>query len=112
VNADSSYNSEAGWGGFSNNLGTFIGSDGGVSQFEIEPAYHPGVQPTGFRTIPDVSKPPGDLPVIAFTMISVPRSIFERFTASPGGYASATELSGDSAMATSAVRCLGCGREA
>ena len=33
----------------------FIGSGGGVSQFEAEPTYQLGVQSTGYRTTPDVS---------------------------------------------------------
>ncbi len=55
LNADGSYNSETGWGYYANQLGTFIGSGGGVSQYESEPAYQQGVQSTGGRTIPDVS---------------------------------------------------------
>jgi hypothetical protein len=55
VNADNSYNSETGWGYFSDGMGAFIGSGGGISQFESEPAYQLGVQSTGYRTTPDVS---------------------------------------------------------
>ena len=55
LNADNSYGSEAGWGYYSNSLGTFIGSGGGISQFENEPAYQQGVQSLGNRTIPDVA---------------------------------------------------------
>ena len=55
LNADNSYNSETGWGYFSNAAGTFIGSGGGISQYEVEPAYQQGVQSTGSRTTPDVS---------------------------------------------------------
>ena len=45
-------------------LGTFIGSGGGLSLYEPEPAYQQGVQSTGSRTTPDVSlrgrsRPPG-----------------------------------------------------
>ena len=36
-------------------LGTFIGTGGGISLYEPEPAYQEGVQCTGSRTIPDVS---------------------------------------------------------
>ena len=55
LNADNSYNSETGWGYFSNSSGTFIGSGGGISQYESEPAYQQRVQSTGSRTTPDVS---------------------------------------------------------
>ena len=56
VNADNSYNSEVGWGGNSSAQGgTFIGSGGGVSQYEAEPAFQTAVQTTGYRTTPDVS---------------------------------------------------------
>ena len=55
LNADNSYNSETGWGYFSTLAGTFIGSGGGLSQYESEPAYQAGVQSTGSRTTPDVS---------------------------------------------------------
>ncbi len=55
LNADGSYNNETGWGYYANQLGKFIGSGGGVSQYEAEPAYQQGVQSTGGRTIPDVS---------------------------------------------------------
>jgi hypothetical protein len=55
LNADSSYNSETGWGYESAAAGTLIASGGGLSQFEPEPAYQQGVQATGFRTTPDVS---------------------------------------------------------
>ncbi|MGA2255010.1 MAG: Ig-like domain repeat protein [Thermoguttaceae bacterium] len=55
LNADNSYNGEAGWGYTSAALGTFIGSGGGISQYESEPAYQEGVQSTGSRTTPDVS---------------------------------------------------------
>jgi hypothetical protein len=54
LNADNSYNSETGWGYYSDTLGTFIGSGGGISQFEAEPAYQQGVQSLGNRTTPDV----------------------------------------------------------
>ncbi len=55
LNADQSYNSETGWGYYSDSVGAAIGSGGGISQFESEPAYQQGVQSTGFRTTPDVS---------------------------------------------------------
>ena len=55
LNADNSYNSETGFGYESSALGTFIGSGGGISLYEPEPAYQQGVQSTGSRTIPDVS---------------------------------------------------------
>jgi hypothetical protein len=55
LNADSSYQSETGWGYFDNSLGSLVGSGGGLSHFEPEPAYQLGVQSTGARTTPDVS---------------------------------------------------------
>ncbi|MGA2255638.1 MAG: S53 family peptidase, partial [Thermoguttaceae bacterium] len=55
LNADNSYNSETGWGYYSSSVGSFIGSGGGLSQYEAEPAYQAGVQSTGSRTTPDVS---------------------------------------------------------
>jgi uncharacterized repeat protein (TIGR01451 family) len=55
VNADSSYKSETGWGYYSDGVGAFIGSGGGISQFESQPAYQQGIQSTGYRTTPDVS---------------------------------------------------------
>ena len=55
LNADNSYNSETGWGYHSASAGTFIGSGGGISLYEPEPAYQQGVQSTGYRTTPDVS---------------------------------------------------------
>jgi hypothetical protein len=55
LNAENSYNSETGWGGYSNLYGTLIAGGGGVSSYEAEPAYQVGVQSTGFRTTPDVS---------------------------------------------------------
>ncbi len=55
LNGDGSYNSETGWGYESSSLGTFIGSGGGISLYEPEPAYQLGVQSTGMRTTPDVS---------------------------------------------------------
>ena len=55
LNADNSYNSETGWGYYSDSAGTFIGSGGGMSLYEPEPAYQQGVQSTGSRTTPDVS---------------------------------------------------------
>ncbi len=55
LNADNSYNSETGWGYYSNSIGMSIGSGGGISLYELEPAYQQGVQSTGSRTTPDVS---------------------------------------------------------
>ena len=55
LNADNSYNSETGWGYYSDAVGTLIGSGGGISLYEPEPAYQQGVQSTGSRTTPDVS---------------------------------------------------------
>ena len=55
INADNSYDSETGWGYESDTLGAFIGSGGGISLYEPEPAYQQGVQSTGYRTTPDVS---------------------------------------------------------
>ena len=55
LNSDNSYNSETGWGYYSGSVGAFIGSGGGISLYEPEPAYQQGVQSTGGRTTPDVS---------------------------------------------------------
>ncbi len=55
LNADNSYKNETGWGYFSNQVGAFIGSGGGVSLYEPQPVYQAGVQTTGLRTTPDVS---------------------------------------------------------
>ncbi len=55
LNTNNTYNSETGWGYYSAAQGTLIGSGGGISQYEPEPAYQQGVQPTGYRTTPDVS---------------------------------------------------------
>jgi hypothetical protein len=55
LNADNSYNGESGWGYYSTSAGAFIGSGGGISQYESEPAYQAGVQATGSRSTPDVS---------------------------------------------------------
>ena len=55
LNADNSYNSETAWGYYSEAVGAFIGSGGGISLYEPEPAYQQGVQSTGSRTTPDVS---------------------------------------------------------
>jgi hypothetical protein len=55
LNSDQTYNSETGWGYYSNSLGMSIGSGGGISNYEPEPAYQQGVQSTGSRTTPDVS---------------------------------------------------------
>jgi|GEM_PF-710395 len=55
LNADNSYKSEIGWGYYSTAAGTFIGTGGGLSQYEAEPAYQRGVQSSGSRSTPDVS---------------------------------------------------------
>jgi hypothetical protein len=55
LNADSSYSSETGWGYYSSAAGASIGSGGGISLYEPEPAYQQGVQSLGMRTTPDVS---------------------------------------------------------
>ncbi len=55
LNADNSYNSETGWGYYFDSVEAFIGSGGGISLYEPEPAYQQGVQSTGYRTTPDVS---------------------------------------------------------
>jgi hypothetical protein len=55
LNADNSYKNETGWGYFSSQFNAFIGSGGGASLYEPQPAYQAGVQSTGFRTTPDVS---------------------------------------------------------
>ncbi len=55
LNADNSYNSETGWGYYSDSMGLSIGSGGGLSLYEPEPSYQAGVQSTGSRTTPDVS---------------------------------------------------------
>jgi len=55
LNVDNSYNSETGWGYYSDSAGASIGSGGGISLYEPEPAYQQGVQSTGYRTTPDVS---------------------------------------------------------
>ena len=55
LNGDGSYNSETGWGYQSASVGAFIGSGGGLSMYEPEPAFQQGVQSTGYRTTPDVS---------------------------------------------------------
>ena len=55
LNADNSYNSETGWGYYSDSAGMSIGSGGGLSLYETEPSYQQGVQSTGSRTTPDVS---------------------------------------------------------
>ncbi len=55
LNGDGSYGGETGWGYLSSPAGTFIGSGGGISLYESEPAYQQGVQSTGMRTTPDVS---------------------------------------------------------
>jgi hypothetical protein len=55
LNADGSYNSETGWGYYSASAGALIGSGGGISLYENEPAFQQAVQSTGSRTTPDVS---------------------------------------------------------
>ena len=55
LTSDGSYDDELGWGDVSGSEGTFIGSGGGISQYESEPAYQQGVQATGNRTTPDVA---------------------------------------------------------
>ena len=55
LNPDGTYASETGWGYYSDSLGASIGSGGGLSLYEPEPAYQQGVQSTGSRTTPDVS---------------------------------------------------------
>ncbi len=55
LSALGSYNSETGWGYYSSSAGASIGSGGGVSLYETEPAYQEGVQSLGMRTTPDVS---------------------------------------------------------
>jgi hypothetical protein len=55
TNTDNSYNSETGWGYYSSSVGVSIGSGGGISQYETEPAFQQGVQSLGMRTTPDVS---------------------------------------------------------
>ncbi len=55
LNTTGAYNQELGWGVVSGSNGTLIGSGGGISQFEPEPAFQTGVQSTGGRTIPDVA---------------------------------------------------------
>jgi hypothetical protein len=55
LNADNSYNGETGWGYYSNSVGAYIASGGGLSLYQPEPAYQQGVQSTGSRTTPDVS---------------------------------------------------------
>jgi hypothetical protein len=55
LSADGSYASETEWGDASDTLGKSIGSGGGTSLYQPEPAYQQGVQSTGSRTTPDVS---------------------------------------------------------
>jgi subtilase family serine protease len=55
LNADNSYSSGTGWGYYSSSAGALIGSGGGISLYEPEPAYQQGAQSTGYRTTPDVS---------------------------------------------------------
>jgi subtilase family serine protease len=55
LNTDGSYNSETGWGYYSSAAGRLVGSGGGASLYEPQPAYQLGVQATGMRSTPDVS---------------------------------------------------------
>jgi len=55
LNSDNSYNTETGWGYYSSSVGALIGSGGGTSLYEPEPAYQIGVQSTGNRSTPDVA---------------------------------------------------------
>ena len=55
LNGNNSYGSETGWGYQSSSVGAFIGSGGGLSLYEPEPAYQQGIQSTGLRANPDVS---------------------------------------------------------
>jgi len=55
LNTDGSYNSETGWGSYSDSVGAMIASGGGISLYEPKPAYQQSVQSTGSRTTPDVS---------------------------------------------------------
>jgi hypothetical protein len=55
LHGDDSYSSETGWGYYSSQVGSFIGSGGGTSPYEPEPAYQAGVQSSGMRSTPDVS---------------------------------------------------------
>jgi hypothetical protein len=55
LNANGSYQSETGFGYNVGGTGTFIGSGGGISLYEPEPAYQQSVQSTGYRTTPDVA---------------------------------------------------------
>ena len=55
LNADNSYQSEAGWGSYNSGIGAFTGGGGGASLYEAEPTFQLGVQNTGYRTTPDVS---------------------------------------------------------
>ena len=54
LNSNNTYQSETGWG-YLTSGGMFVGSGGGLSQFEPEPTYQRAVQSTGRRTTPDVS---------------------------------------------------------
>jgi VCBS repeat-containing protein len=49
------YAGESAWGYYDNDLGTYVGGGGGLSQYEAEPAFQKGMQSTGQRTTPDVS---------------------------------------------------------
>ena len=55
LNANNSIQSETAWSVGSDYWNTSLGTGGGVSVYEAEPAYQEGVQHTGFRSIPDVS---------------------------------------------------------
>jgi len=55
LNANNSIQSETAWSSGSDSWDTQLGTGGGTSAYEREPAYQNGVQTTGFRTTPDVS---------------------------------------------------------
>ncbi len=55
LTGNGSYDGETGWGYQSAAAGAFIGTGGGVSLYEPEPAYQQIIQSTGSRTTPDVS---------------------------------------------------------
>ncbi len=55
LNSDNTYQGESAWSLGSDAWDPSIGTGGGISDFESEPAYQLGVQSTGFRTNPDVS---------------------------------------------------------
>jgi len=55
LNANNSIQSETAWSSGSDYWDAQLGTGGGTSAYEKEPAYQDGVQTTGFRTTPDVS---------------------------------------------------------